>query len=64
MILLAFGLAMAGLLCAFQLPFREYEGQEYNDFPLPADYQDNSEFVLARMMYPQGDWGIFGRYWR
>ena len=64
MILLAFGLTAAGVLCAFQLPFREYEGQEYNNFPLPADYQDKSEFVFARMMYPQGDWGIFGWLYR
>ena len=61
---LAFGLAAAGVLCAFQLPFREYEGQEYNDFPLPSDYRDKAEFTFARLMYPQGDWGIFGWLYR
>jgi hypothetical protein len=61
---LALGLTMAGLLCAFQLPFREYEGQEYNDFPLPADYKNKAEFVFARLMYPQGNWGIFGWLYR
>ena len=61
---MAFGLAAAGILCAFQMPFREYEGQEYNDFPLPPDYKDKAEFVFARMMYPQGDWGIFGFLYR
>ncbi len=61
---LAFGLAIAGLLCAFQMPFREYAGQEYNDFPLPADYKDKTEFVFARLMYPQGTWGIFGWLYR
>ena len=54
---LAFGLAAAGVLCAFQMPFREYAGQEYNDFPLPADYRDKTEFVFARLMYPQGNVG-------
>jgi hypothetical protein len=63
-VLLAFGLAAAGVLCAFQLPFREYEGQEYNDFPLPQDYRDKAEFVFARLMYPQGNWGIFGWLYR
>jgi Domain of unknown function (DUF4159) len=59
-VFLVFGLAAAGVLCAFQLPFREYAGQEYNDFPLPQDYRDKAEFVFARLMYPQGNWGIFG----
>ena len=63
-LLLAFGLAAAGVLCAFQMPFREYAGQEYNDFPLPSDYQNKAEFVFARLMYPQGDWGIFGWLYR
>ena len=63
-LLLAFGLAAAGVLCAFQMPFREYAGQEYNDFPLPSDYKEKSEFVFARLMYPQGDWGIFGWLYR
>jgi hypothetical protein len=63
-LLFAFGLATAGVLCAFQLPFREYAGQEYNDFPLPQDYRDKTEFVFARLMYPQGNWGIFGWLYR
>jgi len=61
---LALGLVLVGGLCAFQMPFREYAGQEYNDFPLPPDYQQKTEFVFARLMYPQGDWGIFGWLWR
>jgi len=63
-VLLAFGLTITGTLCAFQMAFREYAGQEYNDFPLPADYQDKTEFVFARLMYPQGNWGIFGWLYR
>jgi len=39
-------------LHAFQQPFREYPGIEYNDFPLPADWQRPAEFMFARLMYP------------
>jgi hypothetical protein len=45
--------ALAGTLFAFQLPFREYPGIEYNDFPLPPDAYDKAEFMFARLMYPQ-----------
>jgi hypothetical protein len=48
-----------GALYGFQKPFREYPGQEYNDFPLPADYRDKTEFVFARLMYPDAN-GSFG----
>jgi hypothetical protein len=44
---------IAGTLFAFQRPFREYPGIEYNDFPLPADYQEKTEYAFARLMYPQ-----------
>src|SRR5205823_3924447 len=58
-------LIFLGTLCAFQRPFREYPGIEYNDFPLPADWQHKSEFAFARLMYPpytgQGGFG-FGGY--
>ena len=57
-------LATVSGVYAFQRPFREYPGQEYSNFPLPPDYQERTEFVFARMMYPQGNWGIFGRLWR
>lgn len=58
-------LVFVGLLAAFQRPFREYPGIEYNDFPLPADWQRPSEFVFARLMYrPRaGGFGFgFGGY--
>ncbi len=55
--------AIAGVY-AFQKPFREYQGQEYSNFPLPPDASEKTEFVFARLMYPQGSWGIFGRLWR
>lgn len=45
-----------GLLQAFQKPFRQYPGVEYNlgSIPLPADYNVPAEFVFARLMYPNG----------
>jgi hypothetical protein len=33
-------------------PFREYPGREYEQFPLPPDYREPSEWVFARLMYP------------
>jgi hypothetical protein len=33
--MLLFSLGVTAGLWAFQMPFREYPGQEYNDFPLP-----------------------------
>ena len=50
--LLCAGIAFIGVLYAFQRPFREYPGIEYNDFPLPPDYQERTEWVFARLMYP------------
>src|SRR5579862_851378 len=35
-----------------QRPFREYPAWEYNNFPLPADYQVPGEWTFARLMYP------------
>jgi hypothetical protein len=45
-------LAVLGSVHAFQRPFREYPGIEYNDFPLPADWQTKGEWTFARLMYP------------
>ena len=55
--------ACVGVLFSFQRPFREYPGMEYNNFPLPADYQEKAEFVFARLMHPDapGGFGGFGR---
>ena len=54
-LLWCFGLGLAALttLYALQRPFREYPGIEYNTFPLPQDYQEKTEWVFARLMYPQ-----------
>lgn len=55
------GLGAWGLLRA-QKPFKEYAGNEYNDFPLPPDYNKPAEFVRARLRYGSGGFrGRFGR---
>ena len=51
---------MAGALLA-ALPFREYPGIEYNDFPVPADFQERTEWVFARLMYPPAPTARFDR---
>ncbi len=56
-------LAFLGTLFAFQRPFREYPGVEYNDFPLPADWSEKTEWVFARLMYPPMP-GVHGRGYR
>jgi hypothetical protein len=40
------------LMWAFQKPFREYPGVEYEQFPLPQDWSEKTEWVFARLMYP------------
>jgi hypothetical protein len=50
---LAGGLAVISALYAFQRPFREYAGVEYENFPLPPDWQEKTEWVFARLMYPE-----------
>ncbi|PWU10315.1 MAG: hypothetical protein C5B51_04545 [Terriglobia bacterium] len=54
------GLIVAGALFA-ALPFREYPGVEYNDFPLPPDFQEKTEWVFARLMYPPAPTARFDR---
>jgi len=64
---MALGAVFIGALEA-QRPFREFPGVEYNDFPLPPDYQEKTEWVFARLMYPPmpgvhgGFRGYYGRY--
>jgi hypothetical protein len=52
-----------GVLFALQQPFREYPGREYEDFPLPPDYQEKTEWAFARLMYPPMP-GVHGRGYR
>jgi hypothetical protein len=68
---IALGAAGITTLFAFQKPFRQYPGIEYNNFPLPSDYQEKTEWAFARLMYPMatggGGFGFgFRRYgdWR
>jgi hypothetical protein len=60
--------AFVTVLSAFQRPFRQYPGNEYEDFPVPSDFQEKTEWVFARLMYPPANygrrgWGRFGTNW-
>jgi hypothetical protein len=61
-------LGLAGVAYAALKPFRQYPGVEYSRFELPPDYQEQTEFAFARLMFP-GGWndGYRGRFdgdWR
>src|SRR5215467_9227129 len=56
-------LLLLGGAYAFQREFREYPGFEYENFPLPPDFSEKSEWVFARLMYPPMD-GVHGRGYR
>jgi hypothetical protein len=64
--LLCGGLLVLGATYAFQRPFREYPGVEYENFPLPPDAHEKTEWVFARLMYPpySGGRGFGYRYSR
>ncbi len=57
-------LIAAVVVMAFQQPhvhtWREYPAFEYNNFPIPPDYQEKTEWAFARLMYPNMD-GVHGR---
>ncbi len=54
---------LAGTLYGFQKPWRLYISMEpYDNIPLPVDWQEPSEFVFGRLMYPQHPNARFGRY--
>src|SRR6202167_3697914 len=63
------GLVALTAVYAWQRPFREYPGVEYNDFPLPQDYREKTEWAFARLMYPdagrfrRGDWREGNTMW-
>jgi hypothetical protein len=64
MALVLAGICLTGLtsVYAFQRPFREYPGMEYNNFPLPSDWSEKTEWAFARLMYPTAAGGRgFGR---
>src|SRR6266702_1209437 len=59
------GLILIGAACAWQRPFRVYPSMEpYDDIPLPSDWQNKSEWVFGRLMYPQHPQAHFNRYSR
>ena len=65
-VLAACGLSFLSAVFAFQRPFREFPGVEYDlgDIPLPPDYQEKTEFAFARLMFPPGPLnGYYGRDW-
>ncbi len=59
---------MAGLMAALgawgvlhaQKVFKEYPGNEYNDFPLPPDYQAKTDWTRARLRYRNYSGGLLG----
>jgi hypothetical protein len=66
-------LAAVGFLAA-QAPFREYPAIEYENFPIPSDWQQKTEWTRARLRYPDiygypfrslvmGDGREFPGYW-
>lgn len=63
-----YGFALIGTLYAFQLPFREYPGVEYEGMTPPPDWQEKTEWAFARLMFPPGaNDGYRGRFdgdWR
>ncbi len=60
------GLAVCASALLAQKAFLEYPAFEYNDFPIPPDYQEKTEWVFARLMYPTmpgvHGFGRFGRF--
>lgn len=42
-----------------QKPFREYPGREYENFPLPEDWQKSAEWTRARLRVPGVSRGFF-----
>ena len=57
------GAALLTALYAYQRPFREYPGREYENFPLPPDWREKTEWAFARLMYPPAI-GVHGRGFR
>ncbi|MGB7216226.1 MAG: DUF4159 domain-containing protein [Gammaproteobacteria bacterium] len=65
--------SIAGLALADPMPFRQLLGIEYYDYPLPRGHDRPSEWVFARLMYPEargsryygwgGDWRQGGKSW-
>lgn len=68
---LGLGAAILASVLFAAKPWREYPAFEYNDFPVPPDAQEKTEWVFARLMYPNAAgmgfgfrFGRFGGDWR
>src|ERR1022692_2742597 len=48
------GVAFLAALYAFQRPFRQFPGVEYENFEVPQDWNQPAEWAFARLMYPPG----------
>lgn len=57
LLLVAAALGLLGVLRA-QKPFRQYDAAEYEDFPLPPDWNQKTEWTRARLRYPS----VYGNY--
>ena len=68
------GLAALTAVYGWQKPFREYPGVEYENYPIPPDFREKSEWAFARLMYPPvaarnggfafyGSWKAGGSNW-
>ena len=58
-------LILMGIAYAVEAPpkaWRQFQGREYGDFPLPPDYAEKTEWQFARLMYPSGGGGRRGRF--
>ena len=55
-------LGAAGVLSAWQIPFREFNGVEYRigEIPRPPDWNERTEWTFARLMYPPSPYARFG----
>jgi hypothetical protein len=60
------GIALVGGVWGFQRPWREYPGVEYENFPIPPDWNEKTEWAFARLMYPPvpGFGYRYGRNWK
>jgi hypothetical protein len=65
LLLAGLGTALLSAIFAAPRPFRVYPSMEpYDDIELPPDALDQSEWVFARLMYPQHPRARFGGYRR
>jgi hypothetical protein len=65
LVLLGAGAALISVLSAAKRQFRVYPSMEaYDNVELPADFQEQTEWVFARLMYPQHPRARFGGYRR